>query len=236
MPRALIAVAYQHGEHEGLGLLEPALREAGFALDLRPIGEVWPQDARADLVVAMGGPMGAYEASRFPFLLGELGILRARVASRRPVLGVCLGAQLLAAAAGARVFPGAQGKEIGVEPVSLTDAGREDPAFSILPPAFFAAHWHGDTWDEVPGAVLLAATRYPQAFRLGPSYGLQFHPELSREAFSAWLLHGAAQVATLGKSPARLSEELLRLEGAAPLTSGLLARLAQHFARVASRR
>jgi GMP synthase (glutamine-hydrolysing) len=225
------AVVLTHEEGEGPGHLAPALEAAGFTLRTR-YREVRPGDAAAALVVVMGGPMGAYEASRFPFLRDELVLLRDRLAQRRPVLGVCLGAQLLAAAAGARVYPGASGFELGVSALRLAPAAKEDAVFSQLPAGTPVVHWHGDTFDPVPGATLLASTaRYgQQAFRLGNSYGLQFHVELDAETFSKWVRAGAADVERAGVSEeALLSRDAAHLAAAQPELLGLIQRLARAF-------
>lgn len=179
------AVVLQHEENEGPGLLASALERAGFQVQAR-LRRVEPGDEAAPLVVVMGGPQAAYRASEHPYLLDELRLLRSRLERGRPSLGICLGSQLLAAAAGARVYPGERGTEIGLFPVTRTS--EEDEVFSALPGRFQALHWHGDTFDLPPGAAWLASSeQYPhQAFRVGRSYGLQFHPELTGAAFLSW--------------------------------------------------
>jgi GMP synthase (glutamine-hydrolysing) len=133
--------------------------------------------------------MGVYEASRYPFLADEIELIRRFLAEGRPVLGICLGAQLLAAAAGARVYPGTRGKEIGWAEVELSEAGRADPIWSGFPPRFTTFHWHGDTFDLPRGAELLGqSARYPQAFRIGAAaYGVQFHPEVVPTSLDSWV-------------------------------------------------
>lgn len=184
-PTAVIVV---HEEDKGPGLALPALEAEGFRCVQR-FRELQPGDAEADLLLIMGGSMGVYDADAFPHLSRLQALLAARLEQGRPNVGVCLGAQLLAAAAGARVFPGRAGLELGVYPVQLLPEAEGDPVFSTLPHRVDAAEWHGDTFETVPGAVRLAFTEtYPwQAFRVGRSYGVQFHPELSVEAFCAWM-------------------------------------------------
>jgi len=182
------AVIVLHEQDKGPGLALPALEAEGFQCVQR-FREIRPGDAVADLVLVMGGSMGVYETGAFPHLAGVQSLLAERLRRDLPSVGVCLGAQLLAAAAGARVYPGRAGLELGVFPIQLLPEANEDPVFSALPHRVDAAEWHRDTFDPVPGAVRLAHTEaYPwQAFRVGRSYGVQFHPELSVDAFVATL-------------------------------------------------
>jgi GMP synthase (glutamine-hydrolysing) len=231
MPRAII---FQHEEHEGPGLLGMALEEAGFTLETR-LRQVRPGDEDAPLVVVLGGAMAVYEADRYPFLHQELSALRTRLSRGLPVLGVCLGSQLLASAAGAPVAAGREGFEVGALPVTFTAEAREDAVFGPAGPSLTVAHWHQDTFEPVSGAALLASTqRYPQqAFRLGPSYGLQFHLELTAEELWRW-----AQRLPHELAPAGVSLEEMRvhhvpaLAQAEPSLRAAAARLAAHFARV----
>ncbi|MET0405368.1 MAG: glutamine amidotransferase [Cystobacter sp.] len=229
------AVVFQHEEHEGPGLLGPALEAAGFTLSKR-FRHVKREDLDAELVVVLGGPMGVYEADRHPFLSEELALLTERLAYSRPVLGLCLGAQLLAAAAGSEVFPGKNGLEVGVAPVRWTKEGLADPVLGGVKPRATVAHWHQDSFKPVPGATLLASTdRYTQqAFRLGTSYGLQFHLELSADEFERWLTQGEEELVQLyERDMNELRAQVPRLRAAEDENRELLERLAHHFARVA---
>jgi len=181
----------RHVEIEDLGYIGESLERAGIRsryvdADSLPAGELGAGGAS---LIVLGGPMGVYEAERYPFLGAEIELIQAFLAGGRPVLGICLGAQLVAAAAGARVYPGAAGKEIGWAPVQLTDAGLADPLWAGFPERFQTFHWHGDTFDLPAGAELLARTeRYVQAFRLGPTaYGVQFHPEVVPAQLESWI-------------------------------------------------
>jgi GMP synthase (glutamine-hydrolysing) len=159
------------------------------------------------MIVAMGGPMGVGDVDdpRFPFLAPEIALLREAIARDRPVLGICLGAQLLAAAAGARVYPntrrGADGAavlapEVGWGPVDFANVGRE-PALAGLRAKEMVLHWHGDTFDMPRGAVPLASTPVcrNQAFRFGwKHFALQFHCELPAEAIPIWVREDAVYV------------------------------------------
>lgn len=205
------AVVYLHVEHERSFLLGEALIHVGFALEERLQGPR-PEDANAPLLVVMGGPMAVYEASLHPFLQTELEVLQQRLAAGRPSLGICLGSHLLAAAAGAQVHPGEAGAEIGILPVELTLAGQQDAPLSGLA-GVPVAHWHSDTFTPVPGATLLASTpQYEQqAFRIGSSYGLQFHPELTAEALRSWIHVESVELERTGVDAAALSREAERL-------------------------
>lgn len=181
----------RHVEIEDLGYIGESLERAGIRsryvdADSLPDDEL---TAGGGGLIVLGGPMGVYEADRYPFLDAEIELIQAFLAGERPVLGICLGAQLVAAAAGARVYPGDRGKEIGWAPVQLTDAGLSDPLWAGFPERFQTFHWHGDTFDLPAGAALLARTeRYAQAFRLGPTaYGVQFHPEVVPPQLESWI-------------------------------------------------
>jgi GMP synthase (glutamine-hydrolysing) len=152
-------------------------------------GGALPDWRAFDLVVAMGGPMGAYEDEAFPWLVGERALLGAAASAGTPCLGVCLGAQLLAAAIGGRAFPG-PAPEVGVFDVDLTAAGRRDAVLSVLPRRFTVLQWHSDTFDLPDDAVVLASSAaYPrQAFRWRNAFGLQFHAEVTPAMAEEWAL------------------------------------------------
>ncbi len=183
----------QHVAHEGPGLVERIAERRGLALRTHRMDRGDPIPGLDDVrgLIVMGGPMGALDDSLYPHLRGERELLRRWLALGRPVLGICLGAQMLAVAAGGRVFRGTH-EEIGVDVVRLTPAGRRDPLLADLGPEFDAFHWHNDTF-ELPGDALhLAFTSvYPnQAFRLGPAqYGLQFHIELTPDLVAEMVPH-----------------------------------------------
>lgn len=227
------AIVYTHEPLEGPGTLEDALRRAGFTLDIR-LREVRSGDEDAALVVVMGGPMGVYEADRHPYLTDELQVLERRLKLRRPNLGICLGAQLLAAAAGAKVYPGKAGMVIGVLPVTLTPEALADPMFASVDQRFDVVHWHGDTFDPVHGSVRLASTaRYPEeAFRIGNSYGFQFHPEVTPAMLEAWARAAPEDLRRAGRSVDDLiARDLPRLRAAEHPLMLLVERLAGFFAR-----
>lgn len=188
IPRDVLVL--QHIACEPPGVYEEVMRERGACLHRVELdeGEPLPDPRELDAVVVMGGPMGAYEEDEHPWLAGEKRALREAVSAGIPVFGACLGAQLLAGALGAPVYR-APAPEVGVLPVELTTAGREDPVTGGLPGAFPTLQWHSDTFDLPPGATLLASSpAYAnQAFRVGPSaYAVQFHLELTGTMAEEW--------------------------------------------------
>jgi GMP synthase (glutamine-hydrolysing) len=228
MSEALDVVTYVHEPHEGLARFREPLERAGF----RPVERFRSPDPDADvsapLLVVLGGPMGVYEADRFPFLRAEMDVLRARLAADRPSIGLCLGAQLLAAAAGSAVFRGPRGKVIGVGPI--TRAGPlEDPLLRGLPETFDTVHWHGDTFEPIPGHPLFRGETYPaQGYRVGRSVGLQFHPELGPEGFRDWVEGCRDDLRRSGRDPdTLLAAGLPRLTAALPVLDRLLETLAR---------
>jgi GMP synthase (glutamine-hydrolysing) len=162
------------------------------------LAEPYPADLSAySGVIAMGGPMGVYEEDHHPWLRQEDVLLKSALQQDLPTLGVCLGSQLIAKAAGAEVKPGPR-KEIGWYPLTLGDVARQDPLWQAFPPTFEAFEWHGDVFSLPPGAVSLASSAlYPhQAFRLGRRvYGLLFHLEVTAEMVKTMLSAFADEVA-----------------------------------------
>jgi len=177
-------IVLQHVPQEPPGAIADALTGAGAKLRfVRPYaGDHVPSSLEgASGLVVMGGPMGVYEADRYPHLRDELRLIEAALRDNIPVLGVCLGSQLLAAALGAAVRPSGR-QEIGWHSIRLTDAARSDPLWTGVAPEFMGFHWHGDIFDLPQGAVSLAASTLSthQAFRSGRAWGVLFHVEVSR--------------------------------------------------------
>lgn len=202
------AIALRHVHFEDLGTFAPVIEAAGYGVHYVDVG-VDPlrtiDPVRTDLVIALGGPIGVYETRAYPVLLDELALMRTRLAAGRPTLGICLGAQVMAAALGAKV--GATGvKEIGFSPLVLTAEGAHSPLrhFADVP----VLHWHGDMFDLPAGSLPLAATPLcrNQAFAMGPNVlGLQFHPEADlASGFERWLIGHAAELAGAGIDPVTL--------------------------------
>jgi GMP synthase-like glutamine amidotransferase len=213
----------QHVPAEGPYLLADALASAGVAVTLRAVhaGEPLPATAEAlDGLVVMGGPMSARADEGFPTRGRELALLADAVARGVPTLGVCLGAQLLAAASGGTVEPGAAGPEIGWGQVRLAAAAADDPLLAGTADAGGALevlHWHGETFALPPGAVLLASSdRYPnQAFRTGPrAWGLQFHVEVDLGGVRAFVEAAGAEAAAAGTDPSAITARAGELLGA----------------------
>ena len=179
----------QHIACEPPAAFEDALRSRGLDVARVELDEDDPLPDWRDFpaIVVMGGPMGAYDEADHPWLVDEKRALREAVDADVPVWGVCLGAQLLAAALGARVYRGDR-PEVGLLPVHLTSAAAEDPVFRHAPSSFPTLQWHGDSFDLPEGATLLAGSpAYPhQAFRVGRSYGLQFHIEVPLGLATEW--------------------------------------------------
>jgi GMP synthase-like glutamine amidotransferase len=181
-------VIAQHAPHEGPGLLAGVLAHAGVGHTVVRVdlGDDLPDPDEFGAVVAMGGAMGVHDDH--PWLETERRWLAAAVGAGIPVLGVCLGAQQLAAALGARVTTG-PAPEIGIGTVELTDDGRGDPVLGPEGSDLPVVHWHGDTFDIPTGALRLASSeRYQnQAFRFARhAYGLQFHVEVDDDMAETW--------------------------------------------------
>lgn len=192
MSRARLVVL-QHVPHEGPGLIGElaAVRDAAVEVTRLDRGEPLPVLDDAAALVVMGGPMGVDDGDEHPYLEDERRLMAEAVWSGLPVLGVCLGAQQLARALGAPVWPGPR-QEIGAGTVSLTEAARTDSLLGAAPSPLPCFHWHGDTFEPPEGAVRLAASDlYPnQAFRAGDrAWGLQFHVELDGGLADDWRPH-----------------------------------------------
>ncbi len=180
-------------------------------------------------LVLMGGPMSVYEERKHPWLTAEKRLARQVARAGRPVLGICLGAQVLAAALGGRVFPAEQ-KEIGWFPVEKSDAAADDPLFAPLPKRFDAFHWHGDTFVPPPDAVHLARSEAcaQQAFRWGErAVGLQFHLEATAASIDALLTHAGDDLTegSFVQSPDEIRGDDGRVAAANALAFTLLDRL-----------
>ncbi len=210
------AVAIRHIAFEDLGNLTPILQQKDYDityLEANP-GFLDGLDAlEPDLVIVLGGPIGAYDEQDYPFLIDELRFLEQRLAADLPTVGICLGAQLIARTLGAKVYPGSD-KEIGWSPIKLSVAGQQSPLSYLADNNTAVLHWHGDTFDLPTGCTHLASSsKYQnQAFAWG-EYGLalQFHPEVTAQGLEHWWIGHACEIAvTSGISVAQLRADTAR--------------------------
>ncbi len=166
-----------------------------------PPSLVFPEPQDLDFLVVMGGPMNVYQESDYPWLRAEKEFIASTIAAGRLVLGVCLGAQLVADVLGGPVSRG-EHPEIGWYPVDLTEAGRAVPAFAEFPARFTVLHWHGDTFAIPPGAVHVASSKASTnqvfAYEGGRVVGLQFHLEENRESLALLIENARADLTVQG--------------------------------------
>lgn len=190
---------------EGPGTIEDFLVRSGIPHTIADLtsGE-FPDASAYDTLIMMGGPMSVNESDRYPYIEREAELARTFMAQGKKVLGVCLGAQIMAKALGARVYPGAE-KEIGWYNIELVDGGTDDQRMKLLTgdgkgtagKTFRVFHWHGETFDIPQGAVRLAQSPlYPnQAFRVGRNaYAFQFHIEVTERMIFEWLRNEAVDL------------------------------------------
>lgn len=196
------ALVLRHVPFEDLGLLAPLLQQRGYAVRMHDAGVGPLQDhlhPAPDLLVVLGGPIGAFDEAAYPFLADTLALVGERLARRQPVLGICLGAQLMARALGAGGAPMGH-KEIGFAPLALTPDG-ERSALAPLADGTPVLHWHGDQFEIPAGSVSLAATPLcpHQAFAVGThALALQFHLEADLARIEQWLVGHACELAAAG--------------------------------------
>jgi GMP synthase (glutamine-hydrolysing) len=185
-------LVFQHDPFEDLGLFADVLD--GKKVSYRTVrlfeGETPAEDWRdVGALIILGGPMNVDEEEQFPFLRWEKRIIRAALDESIPLLGICLGAQLIAASLGSAVYDGPV-REIGWSPISITPHGQVDSLLGYLPENVTVFQWHSQTFDLPPSAVCLACSTHfkTQAFRLGKlSYGLQFHLEVTSAMIERWI-------------------------------------------------
>ena len=189
------AQVFQHVPFEGPGHFAPSLRRAGFQLAVTECFAAprLPDPESVDFLLLMGGPMSVNDEAALPWLQAEKEFIRRHVAAGKPYLGICLGAQLLAAALGAHVFSNRE-KEIGWFPIEGVPV--RDPAVFRFPATAEVFHWHGETFDLPTGAVQLARSRAceNQAYQIGAAIGLQFHLETTPATARALVEHARAEI------------------------------------------
>jgi GMP synthase (glutamine-hydrolysing) len=190
-------LALRHLAFEDLGLLQPLFTAKGWQIQYHDIGVDDLRDidlTQIDLLTILGGPIGAEEDDRYPFLKSEVALIRERLVMKKPMLGICLGAQLIARAMGARVRPMGY-KEIGFGPLTITSAGEHSPLADVGEQSVL--HWHGDQFDLPEGVASLATTpKCPnQAFQV-ENYVMawQFHLEVDAKRIEQWLIGHTAEL------------------------------------------
>lgn len=200
-------VALRHVPFEDLGTFEQLLTERKYKVHYHDVGVdrlSALQLHRIDLLVVLGGPIGAEQHFEYPFLREEIELIAARLTSSRPLLGICLGAQLIASALGSRVQPMGY-KEIGFAPLMLTAPGQASALRAL--DSVDVLHWHGDRLELPAGATLLASTAScdTQAFTVGQTtLALQFHAEFDHRRIEQWLIGHATELHAGGVSPVNL--------------------------------
>jgi len=207
-------LSVRHVAFEDLGLLGPLVSARGYDVRYHDAGiERFNAGTllAPDLVIVLGGPIGVDDCETYPFVTDEIAAVTARLHANKPILGICLGAQMMAAALGARVARGPV-KEIGYAPVTLTAAGQT----SVLAPLGTSPvlHWHGDNCDLPVGCEHLASTAHcpVQAFsRMPTQLALQFHPETDPARLEAWLVGHTVELGKAGIDPRKLRDEARKL-------------------------
>ena len=187
-----------HVAFEDLGSFEQILREEGFEIEYLCAASDELDEINSetdDLLIILGGPISVNDIDEYPFIQAELEMLIERLKADKPTLGICLGAQLIAKALGARVYPG-QHREIGWAPIHLDDAGSRSVLRYLVGDGVFVLHWHGETFDLPEYAEHLASSEHcaNQAFSYGKALALQFHPEVTRRGLEQWYVGHAGEI------------------------------------------
>lgn len=216
-------IAVRHIHFEDCGTLGSVLAERGHRVSYldAPVFDLRNVDvATPDLVVFLGGPIGVYEEDKYPFLTDEIALAERRLRTNRPMLGICLGSQLIAKALGARVFPNPV-KELGWKPLQLTSSGESSVVVGLGGLRTSMLHWHGDTFDLPAGAELLASTPEcaHQIYSVGERcLAFQCHPEVDPDEIERWLVGHACEIAATAKVTVQQLRDDTRRFGAALVT------------------
>jgi GMP synthase (glutamine-hydrolysing) len=187
-----------HVAFEDLGSFEQILKEEGFEIEYLnaacdDLSDINPKTD--DVLIILGGPISVNDVNEYPFIQAELEMLTERLEADKPTLGICLGAQLIAKALGAKVYPG-QHKEIGWAPLHLDEAGSRSVLRHLVGEGVCVLHWHGETFDLPEYAEHLASTEHyaNQAFSYGKTLALQFHPEVTRRGLEQWYVGHTGEI------------------------------------------
>lgn len=204
MSTTRIAWVIRHLAFEDIGSFGPLFAERGFTVRYLEAGvdslAVLQQARKDDVLLVLGGPIGVYETAAYPWLEEEIQVVGCWLRQGRPILGICLGAQLMAVALGARVYPG-HGKELGWLPLQLTEAGKLSPVRHLSSELTDMLHWHGDTFDLPDGATLLASSSLysNQIYSWGDrALAFQCHPEFDYTRVEQWLIGHAGELNAAG--------------------------------------
>ena len=222
---------FQHVPFEGLGSIEGWIRRRQHTLGATRFhrGEPLPAVEDVDLLVVMGGPMNVHEEAKYPWLTREKQFIAAAIAAGRKVLGVCLGAQLVADVLGARVYANGE-KEIGWFAIETTGAAAASRLFGRFPARLEVFHWHGDTFDIPAGALQVARSNgcAHQAFVYGERVvGLQFHLEMTQAGARELIAHGSDELVSgrYIQKPEEMLADAVRFDAVNGVMDGLLDRL-----------
>jgi len=226
----------QHVPFEDMATIEAWAKNKGHYISRTLLfeDETPPKTEEFDWLVIMGGPMNIYEDEKYPWLKEEKRFIKRMIEEGKIVLGICLGAQLIADVLGGRVRKN-EHREIGWHPVNLTPEGSKSDLFGLLPGEFVPLHWHGDTFDIPPGAVRMAESEgcENQAFQLGRTLGLQFHLEATAEGIGSLMRYCSDELAGGGRF-VQAAEEILAGVEAIPEINGLMARFLDGVERLYS--
>lgn len=227
LPKTIYAI--QHLAFEDLGALEDVLYELGFRVRYFEAGveDLSKALEYTGLTIILGGPIGVYEANDYPFLQQEIDLLKLRLDKKLPTLGICLGAQLIAHALGAKVYAG-HVKEIGWSTLDIRYANQNLLAPLANTPVL---HWHGDTFDLPEQATLLASSNIysNQAFQIGSNIlALQFHIEVANESLEKWLIGHSCELRKASINISQLRQDNLKY---APNLAPIAAEILSNFMR-----
>jgi len=198
MPDVKTAAIICHARFLDLAAFGEVLDQKGYRVRYYDVGQdALSFDADPDVLITLGGPVGAYERLDYPWIDDEMRLLNRHFRLGRPLLAICLGAQILAQSLGARVFKGTT--EIGWAPIQLTEAGQQSELRRTGEQGVPVLHWHGDAFDLPAGAQRLASTPQceNQAFAVGSALAVQFHTEVRARDFERWLICNAGQIAAM---------------------------------------